>query len=87
MWPEVDLDVRIFDSRPYSQALPEYRMQVDIKNVATPTYHSDVRGEPAADYGRVAHFNRALQVKANLAMTFEINGMNHGLPSPPPGAS
>lgn len=86
-WPEADLDIRIRDSldaRPAAAA--GYEMVVEMKNVATPTYHSDSRGEPAADYERVARFSEARQIKASLAVAFQI-GVRHGLPRPPDSMS
>lgn len=82
-WPEVDLNISIrdsFDAR--SAATPGYEMVVEMKNVSTPTYLSDLRGEPAADYDKVARFNIARNVKASLAVAFQI-GLQHGLPKPP----
>ncbi|KAJ4352207.1 uncharacterized protein N0V89_007554 [Didymosphaeria variabile] len=86
-WPEADLDIHIrdsFDAR--SAASTGYEMVVEVKNVATPTYHSDTRGEPAADYDRVARFNEARQLKTSLAVAFQI-GLKHGLPRPPDGVT
>lgn len=84
-WPEVDLDIRIQDSQlNRSATAPDYQMTVEMKNVSTPTYQSDVQGEPAADYDRVARFSRARQLKTNLVVKFPI-GMKHSLPTPPPG--
>lgn len=85
LWPEVDLDIRIHDSQTdrYSD-VPDYQMTIDIKNVATPTYHSDIRDEPAADHEKVATLSKALQLKTNLVVTFPI-GVKLGLPIPPPG--
>ncbi|KAF2437571.1 hypothetical protein P171DRAFT_491913 [Karstenula rhodostoma CBS 690.94] len=82
-WPEADLDIHVrdsFDAR--SAATTGYEMVVEMKNVTTPTYHSDTRGEPAADYERVARFSKAHQLKTSLAVAFQI-GIRHGLPRPP----
>lgn len=84
-WPEADLDIRIrdsFDAR--SAATPGYEMVVEMRNVTTPTYQSDIRGEPAEDYDKVARFSEARQLKSSLAVAFQI-GMRHGLPKPPEG--
>ncbi|KAL1597696.1 hypothetical protein SLS60_008182 [Paraconiothyrium brasiliense] len=86
-WPEADLDIHIrdsFDAR--SAASTGYEMVVEVKNVTTPTYHSDTRGEPAADYDRVASFSEARQLKTSLAVAFQI-GIKHGLPRPPDGVT
>jgi serine/threonine protein kinase len=86
-WPEVDLDIHVrdsFDAR--SAATTGYEMIVEMKNVTTPTYHSDTRGEPAADDERVARFSAARQLKTSLAVAFQI-GVKHGLPKPPDGTS
>ncbi|KAJ4299819.1 hypothetical protein N0V90_005065 [Kalmusia sp. IMI 367209] len=84
-WPEVDLDIRIRDSYDDRSAeTPGYEMVVEMKNVNTPTYHSDTRGEPAADYDKIAHFSEARQLKTSLAVAFQI-GVKHGLPRPPNG--
>ncbi|KAL5426249.1 hypothetical protein PMIN05_011727 [Paraphaeosphaeria minitans] len=86
-WPEADLDIHIrdsFDAR--SAAATGYEMVVEMKNVSTPTYHSDMRGEPAADYERVARFGEARQVKTSLKVAFGI-GVRHGLPRPPQGVT
>lgn len=84
-WPELDLDMRIFDADtgPHSTT-PFYHMTIKFDNVATPTYHSDIRGEPAVDHTKIASFKTALQLKSSLVATFPI-GMKHNLPSPPSG--
>jgi serine/threonine protein kinase len=85
IWPEVDIDMRINTAQSSgSTTTPNYQMAIDIKNVATPTYHSDSRGEPAADFDRVAIFNKALQLKSSMNVTFSI-GAHHSLPTPPFG--
>lgn len=84
-WPEVDLDIHIresFDARLAST--PGYEMVVEVKNVTTPTYYSDTREEPAADYERFALFSEAWQLKTSLAVAFQL-GVVHGLPRPPDG--
>jgi serine/threonine protein kinase len=86
-WPEVDLDIHVrdsFDAR--SAATTGYEMVVEMKNVTTPTYHSDTRGEPAANDERVARFSSACLLKTSLAVAFQI-GVEHGLPTPPDGTS
>jgi hypothetical protein len=83
-WPEIDIDMRITESRASSSTTLDYQMKVEIKNLATPTYHSDTRGEPAADYDKIARFSKALKLKASMLVTFPI-GVHHGLPTPPPG--
>ena len=79
-WPEMDLNIQI---QPTGVTSNEYQMTVECSNVSTPTYHSDVRGEPAVDYRKIARFNKALQLKAEFAIVFPI-GVARGLPVPPP---
>ncbi|KAF2797481.1 hypothetical protein K505DRAFT_139611 [Melanomma pulvis-pyrius CBS 109.77] len=77
-WPELDLNIQIQRS-----TADDYQMIVECKNVSTPTYHSDVRGEPAVDYRKIARFNKALQLKTGFTVAFPI-GMALELPMPPP---
>ncbi|KAF2014557.1 hypothetical protein BU24DRAFT_451566 [Aaosphaeria arxii CBS 175.79] len=81
-WPEVDLDIRVHDD--HDQYVHAYQMVVRFNNVATPTYHSDIRGEPAVDYSRTASFSAARQLKTSFAATFPL-GTRHSLPVPPVG--
>ncbi|KAF2265059.1 kinase-like protein [Lojkania enalia] len=82
-WPELDLDIRIRDAEVNRFAnSPDFWMMLDLHNVSTPTYHSDVRGEPAVDEDKVARFSKALQLKTSLAVAIPM-GMKHGLPAPP----
>lgn len=84
-WPEADPHIRLrdsFDAR--SAATPGFEMVVEMNNMSTPTYLSDLRGEPAADYDKVAYFSEAHNNKASLAVAFQI-GLQHGLPTPPDG--
>lgn len=78
-WPDLDLSIHV-DSFPPAG----YQMTVELQNVSTPTYYSDVRGEPAVDHKKTGRFYKAFKIKAGFAVTFPID-MGHGVPVPPPG--
>lgn len=79
-WPELDIDIHI----PRYPTTTGYQMVVQINNVSTPTYHSDIRGEPAVDYNKVGRFHKAHLLKTSFRATFSL-GMQPQLPMPPFG--
>lgn len=82
-WPELDLDIHILKVS-QSKAMEEYQLCVQLHNVSTPTYHSDVRELPAPQHDRVARFSEALIIKDSFAATFHIPA-EHNWPAPPQG--
>ena len=73
-WPDLDLSIYVNTSPPEG-----HQMIVEFKNVSTPTYYSDVRGEPAVDHKKTGRFNKALKIKCGFAVTFPI-AIGDGVP-------
>ncbi|KAF2807287.1 uncharacterized protein BDZ99DRAFT_77748 [Mytilinidion resinicola] len=75
-YKDLDLDLRGCDAEGDPRAPSrDYQMSLTIANIATPTYHSDVRGEPAVDHDKVGRFKQALQLKTSLNVAFPLGPM------------
>ena len=84
-WPDLDLDMRIYDAETDPRSTtPSLCMAVKLDNIATPTYHSDVREQPAVDHAKIARFKTALQLRSSAALTFTVE-LRRSLLRPPEG--
>ncbi|KAF2634056.1 kinase-like protein [Massarina eburnea CBS 473.64] len=82
-WPELDL---VMQKNVTNDPNAPFHMAVEVRNLTTPTYHSNVRGEPAADYNKVAWFKRAMQLKATMAIDLPVkDDVAQQFPKPPSG--
>ncbi|KAH7112932.1 kinase-like domain-containing protein [Dendryphion nanum] len=81
-WPELDIDIHI----PRYPTTTGYQLIVQLNNVSTPTYHSDIRGEPSVDHKKIGRFQKAHLLKSSFMATFSL-GMQPQLPIPPFGTT
>ncbi|PVI05413.1 kinase-like protein [Periconia macrospinosa] len=82
VWPEIDLRI---ENTYAKEPNVSYEMNVEIKNINTPTYLSNTVGEPAADYKKVAQFSQARQIMTSMNVRFPVFP-HHRFPTPPPAA-
>lgn len=80
-WPEIDLQIANTYARDPNVA---YEMQVELKNINTPTYISDTLGEPAPDDEIKARFSQARQIRTSMTVRFPVLPHYPRFPTPPP---
>jgi serine/threonine protein kinase len=84
VWPELDLVMQ--NHEVHNDTHAQYQMVVEMRNVATPTYLSNIIDEPAADNDKVARFHKARPVKATMIVNFPYQAhIASRFPEPPSG--